>query len=474
MASTPDRSADTRRLHELTRQLLIKDVDAHEAALEELAELGDNRVVPHLVELTALDTVANNWPELGFPEIFRDKQPPYALTHPEVRWPGVNATLCELAEPEYRHERVAWLQWEHWYNQQGHIEPLDGFFDWKVELYRSYYPEVGHLLDTDPKHEDLDRIRWGACDRSVLHPLNAPTFLPASEATYLEDEDLIYGFVVDGQPYAVPRYLLFPHEMLNAKLEGVPLCLSYCTMCNSPILYNRRVGDTTYQFGNSGFTWNGNKAMYDEETMSLWNQQAGVPIAGEMLERYRESAFRLNFLPVTQAPWTEWADEHPDTRVLNRNTGYEYEYGFYRDYDGFIKTEYWDNPDILHPGITPEDGGLDEKEYVYGVEGDDGGHVYPVQAIEQNEPVTDTIDGDDVVVVTESSDVAIYQAPPLPIERRGDVLVDANGTQWRIEHDGLVTEQETKDRITGRHGLWLSFRPHYDEFVIVTGTDESD
>jgi len=464
MASRQD-TTDERRLTELLEQVLVKDVGKHERALSELAEVGDERVVPHLVEVLYLDTVANGWEKFGFPEIFRRKHPPRPLTHPEVRWPGIIDALCAIAEPDYDDRETAWLRWETWYTQQD-IEPLEGYLDWKIRFYRSYHPLVGHVLDTSPTVEGFEEIRWGSCDRSTLHPLNGPEFVPASETDYVEDDDLVYAFEIDGEAYAVPRFVLFPHEMLNAELNGRPVCLSLCTMCNSPILYDRRVDGRPLQFGSTGLIWRGNKAMYDEETHSLWNQQTGKPIAGDM---YAEGDVSLEYLPVTQTDWGEWLADHPETAVLAPDTGYDYDYEYYRDYDGFIKRHYWENEDAQHPGVREPEDGLGGKTYVYGVESGEGLGVYPVDSIRENEPVVDAAGGGDVVAVMESGDVAVYEAPALPVEREGDELVDADGGRWRIAHDGLYRDGEILDRIAGRHGLWLSFRPHYENYTVVTG-----
>ncbi|MFB6297729.1 MAG: DUF3179 domain-containing (seleno)protein [Salinirussus sp.] len=462
MVSHARDTADESRLTALLDRLLVKDVDEHAAALSELAGVGDERVVPHLVELCYLDTVANDWAKFGFPEIFRRKHPPRPLTHPEVRWPGVVETLRAVADPDYDDPETAWLRWETWYTQQ-EIEPLEGFMDWKVRLYRSYHPLVGQMLDVSPTVEDFHEIRWGSCDRSTLHPLNGPDFVSAAEADYLREDDLVYAFEVAGQAFAVPRFVLFPHEMLNAELAGRPLCLSLCTMCNSPILYDRRVEGHAPEFGSTGLVWRGNKAMYDERTHSLWNQQTGEPIAGEM---YVADA-SLDFLPVTQTDWETWLADNPETAVLAPDTSYDYDYDYYRDYDGFIKRHYWENGGAIHPGVRAVDGILDGKTYVYGVETDDGLRVYPAESVRANEPVVD--DGGDrtLVAVVVAGDIAVYEAPSLPVERDGDALVGADGSRWVIATDGLHGDGGTLDRVPGRHGLWLSFRPHYDEYTVV-------
>jgi len=482
-------NGDSERLRGLTERLLTRDADAHAAAIRTLAQVGDERVIPHLVELMVIDSIANDWGEFGFPAVLRERDPPRYLELPEVRWPGVGDALATLAEPSFDSHH-AWVEWETWYSQQD-IEPLEGFDDWKRRLYRSFLPPVGGLLDCDPTDFDMQGIRWGNCDRSFLAALNAPEFVPgaavaaagadntgsdgaAAPKRYLSDDHLVFGFEIHGTPYAVPRWVLFPHELLNAVLDGVPVALTYCTLCNAPILYDRRVGDGDVRtFGSTGLLASGNKVMYDEETETLWDQHAGTPIGGDTLAA--DPDLSLDQVAVTQTEWGEWNAEYPDTLALDIETGYGYDYSHYEGNVGFFE-HYWNREEIVQPGVRRKDDRLPEKESVYGISGDDPDEVWavPIDALRGRDGgvVPVEVDGRSVVALLDpTGDVAVYEAPPPPVERdedNGIALVDADGTRWRLSRDELRSEAgATRDRIPGRHGLWFAFRTHYDTAHVI-------
>ena len=453
-------------LHDHVEQLLVRDADAHAAAIDALAEHGDERVVPHLLEVLVIDAIGNDWERFGFPEVLRDRDPPRYLDLPEVQWPGVRDALSELAGPDFDSEH-AWVEWESWYSQQD-IEPLAGFDDWKLRLYKSYLPPVGGLLDAEPRTFDLQDIRWGNCDRSFLAALNAPDFLSGDhpDAEYLDADDTVFGFEIAGDRYAVPRWVLFPHELLNVVLDGVPVSLTYCTLCNAPILYDRRVGDQTdgrhdvLTFGSSGMLAAGNKVMYDEETETLWDQHAGVPTAGHYLDSSPDLV--LDQFAVTQTTWAEWQAEYPDTRLLDPETGYDYDYQHYDDHIGFFR-HYWNNEDAIQPGVRQADGELPEKADVYGLVSEAASEVWVVPVEDFDDPLVADVDGRAVVAIRDGTgDVAVYEAPPAPVEWQGAVLVDADGTEWTVERNELHADGATRERIPGRHGLWFAFRTHYD------------
>ncbi len=454
------------RLRELGEALLTRDRDAHARAVGELAATGDERAVPYLFEVAVIDSIANDWAGFGFPEVLRERDPPRYLELPEVAWPGVIDALGELAPPDYDAEH-AWIQWETWYSQQDLALP-PGFDDWKLRLYKAYVPPVGSLLEAQPRSFELEAVRWGNTDRSFLAALNAPTFVRAAEAdAYLEDDHHVFGFEVRDEAYAVPRWILFPHELTNFTVGDVPLSLTYCTLCNAPILYDRRLGDRTLTFGSTGLLWRGNKLMFDEETESLWSQHRGDALAGPLFEQ----SASLDIRPATQTEWAAWRAEHPGTRVLDLETGFDLDYAHYEGNIGFFE-HYWTREDVVQPGVRTEDSELPEKAEVYGVTGGDPGsiRVYPVEAVREHGPFADEIDGRQVVVVIDNTDdVAVYEAPPLPVDRQEDSLVDGNGTAWQLRRDGLVANGNRRERVAGRHGLWFAFRTQYPNPTVVTG-----
>lgn len=454
-------------------RLLERDLDAHEEAVAGLADRGDERVIPHLVEVAQIDAVANNWARFGFPEVLRDGPTPRHLAFAETRWPGVINALRTLGEPDFDSE-IAWLQWETWLTQQ-QIKPLGGyeaFAEWKLDLFKRYHPLLGMVLDTEPRmdNETFAHLRGAVADIATLHALNTGRLRPAREDDYVGDGDLVFGFTVGGEAYAVPRWMIFPHEAMNVQVAGRALNLSYCTLCDAPVLYDRDVGGRTLTLACAGWLLHGNKVMYDDETESLWSQQTGTPLAGPA----RTEGHTLDRWPVSQASWAEWRAANPDTYLLDRETGYDYDYEYYREYDGFIARHYWDREDLLLPGLPANDTELGDGERVFGVQGETGRvHVYPVEAVAANEPVIDSVDGRDVVVLARGQGAAAYEAPPRVTGREGAQLLADDDTAWTIDDDGLYDDDGrlAYDRHVGMHARWWSFRPKYDDYVIVRGTE---
>jgi hypothetical protein len=209
--------------------------------------------------------------------------------------------------------------------------------------------------------------------------------------------------------------------LLNAELDGIPVSLTYCTLCNAPILYDRRVGDlatgshsfaggagthtsdagdSVLTFGNTGMLLSGNKVMYDEETETLWDQHVGTPIGGP----YQESDpdLFLDQFPVTQTKWGQWRSEYPDTLLLDVDTGYGYDYSHYDGNIGFLH-HYWNSEDVVQPGVESADDVLPEKASVYGLTSGSEAWVLPVDEPDDETVISGQAVGQEVVTLRDAT-----------------------------------------------------------------------
>lgn len=61
------------------------------------------------------------------------------------------------------------------------------------------------------------------------------------EASYLNDDDPVFGVDINGDARAYPLRIANWHEMVNDVVGGVPVSLAYCTLCGAGILFDGRV-----------------------------------------------------------------------------------------------------------------------------------------------------------------------------------------------------------------------------------------
>ena len=118
--------------------------------------------------------------------------------------------------------------------------------------------------------------------------------------------------------------------------------------------------------------------MYDHQTESLWHNLTGEPVVGSLAN----SGIKLKVLPVVISPWERWLHEHPETIVLDINTGYERDYTPGKPYG-----DYFARPDTMFPA-SPRDARLPPKAYVFALRIGDHAKAYPLAKITKFIPPT--------------------------------------------------------------------------------------
>ena len=160
---------------------------------------------------------------------------------------------------------------------------------------------------------DWGEIISGGPPKDGIPALSGPRFAPAAQETRLSDrEPVITVDIGDGTPRAYPiRYLIW-HEIVNDEVGGVPVAVTYCPLCNSAMVFDRRVDGTALEFGVSGKLRHSDMIMYDRQTESWWQQAVGVGIVG------RHTGAELVQLPSWMESWGEFRRRSPQGLVMDQ------------------------------------------------------------------------------------------------------------------------------------------------------------
>ncbi|MHA1113348.1 MAG: DUF3179 domain-containing protein [Alphaproteobacteria bacterium] len=145
--------------------------------------------------------------------------------------------------------------------------------------------------DFDKRSVPLEEIIDGGPSKDGIRSIDAPKFVPVADETPIADSEPVIGLVLAGEARAYPlRYLMF-HEIVNDVIGEVPVAVTFCPLCNSAIVFDRRVGGRVLEFGTTGKLRNSDLVMYDRQTESWWQQFLGEAIVGEL------TGTRLEILP---------------------------------------------------------------------------------------------------------------------------------------------------------------------------------
>ena len=166
---------------------------------------------------------------------------------------------------------------------------------------------------------DVGEVRAGGPSRDGIPALDAPAFVPAALADW-DDQAIVIGVALGGEARAYPLPVLVWHELVNDELGGVPILVSYCPLCGTGIVFDRRVGPREHRFGVSGLLYRSDLLLYDRETESLWSQILAEAVTGS------SEGQRLEIVTSRMLPWKLWRERYPETTVLTTATGHRRNY----------------------------------------------------------------------------------------------------------------------------------------------------
>ena len=167
---------------------------------------------------------------------------------------------------------------------------------------------------------DFEDIISGGPPKDGIPPIDNPKFKPVSEVSNLADTEPVIGLIVNGEKKAYPLQVLMWHEIVNDEIGGVPVSVTFCPLCNTTIVFDRRLDGRVLDFGTTGKLRFSDLVMYDRQTETWWQQFLGEAIVGEL------TGARLDIIPARIESYANFKERAPDGLVLvpsgsNRNYG---------------------------------------------------------------------------------------------------------------------------------------------------------
>lgn len=262
----------------------------------------------------------------------------------------------------------------------------------------------------------------------------------ADETPELRAHDEVLGVEIDGQARAYPLNVLNRHEVVNDDF-GDPLLVTYCPVCRSGVVADRRVDGEAHTFGVSGLLYGANLVLYDEETETLWSQLWATAIRGELVGE------RLDLLPARTTTWRRWHEEYPDTEVLLPppasgtvvgDVSLNYDLDIYGERERVAERypEYGPLGDLEW-----SDTRLRRRDLVVAVVLGETVKAYSRNDVRGGDPINDSIEGVPVVVTYAGDDTMVAY----------DRRVDGDVLRFETDEDGdLVADGSRWNRLTGR------------------------
>jgi hypothetical protein len=321
----------------------------------------------------------------------------------------------------------------------------------------------------------LTEIISGGPPKDGIPAIDKPRFETVEAAgRWLKPKEPVILFEQTGEARAYPLQILIWHEIVNDTVGGVPATITFCPLCNTAIVFDRRLEGRVLDFGTTGRLRFSDLVMYDRQSESWWQQITGEGIVGDLTGK------RLTYLPAQIISWEMFQSTFPKGKVLSKNTGFPRTYGAnpYVGYDDVSSSPF------LYSG--PRDTRLRPMERVVTVSlrGEDA--AYPFATLERVRVVNDSVGGMPIAVIFEkgvtsaldrssiagSRDIgtaAVFlrrlEGRTLTFAREADRVIDQQtGSGWSILGQataGPLRGKKLTPIVSGQHFWfsWAVFRP---------------
>ena len=170
---------------------------------------------------------------------------------------------------------------------------------------------------------DYSDILSGGPPKDGIPSIDSPKFIPIHQASdwIKPQEPVILLPDINGESRIYPIQILMWHEIVNDRIQGKPVAVTYCPLCTTGVVFSAQVGDMHLDFGVTGLLRYSNMIMYDRYSESWWQQATGAALAGKF------TGENLEILPSLTLSFENASAGHPDALVLSRDTEFMRAYG---------------------------------------------------------------------------------------------------------------------------------------------------
>ncbi len=320
------------------------------------------------------------------------------------------------------------------------------------------HPEIDSLyLDMTAINQSVD---WHK-------PLESPIWQKGNAASHMKEDDTVIGILINGEPYALPWWIMKNHHIANLTLGNQAILVTLCELCGSGSAFKPEINGQKMRFLQHGI-YKGTWFMRDEKTSSFWLPFEGKAFYGTLKDSV------LTNVDTYQIAWKTWLEENPTTQVLYDSQSKRKGHGSkeYFGYDRIPKTYRGTLPDSISTALPMFD-------IVLGVGSDGIYKAYSMTDLDKaGKVLEDTLpDGSPVVVLHKPNTTMSGAFLPsiegnalsFTTDDKSHIVDTQTGSQWN--YLGKCVEGELKDSqlpsyffITKEWYGWYGYHPTTDVY----------
>jgi hypothetical protein len=294
----------------------------------------------------------------------------------------------------------------------------------------------GWKTNTEKALIELHELKKGGPPKDGIPSIDNPKFTSVEEAdSWINEKEPVIVLEYNKQARAYPLQVMIWHEIVNDRINGDPILVTFCPLCYSALVFDRTVNGKTMEFGVSGFLRHSDLVMFDRETETLWQQFTGKAIVGDYV------GTTLDQIPSQIISFEQFKNSYPNGKVLSRETGYDRTYGAnpYTGYDDINNTPLF--------GAGNDDDRLPPMEKVIGVKLEDHQKAYPYSITRKEQVINDSVGEIPLLIIHTDGATSALDAPKIAESKESGStgafsrILEDKKLHFSIENGQIVDEE---------------------------------
>lgn len=223
--------------------------------------------------------------------------------------------------------------------------------------------------------------------------IHEPVFVPAREAAFVLDDDLVIGVAQGKTAKAYMAADLTQHGSVDDQMPDGPIEVTWCSTCGTGAVFRAEIKGRRLHFEYDSMV-NANEVHRDVETGSRWQQSTGEAISGPL------KGSKLTLYPFVLTTWKAWRARYPNTVVLKPMPGYAERIPIMRARQ---KQSLFSGEGAAPAGSFSRDDRLRPREMIAGLAVGDETMAFPLAQLRLARVVNERVGGVPVVVIHQPS-----------------------------------------------------------------------
>lgn len=205
-------------------------------------------------------------------------------------------------------------------------------------------------------------------------------------------EKLVVGIYQNGEARAYPIQLIGYHHQVRDSVGGIPVMVTYCTVCRTGRVFSPFVDGKNETFRLVGMD-HFNAMFEDATTGSWWQQATGEAVTGSLKGK------QLEEIPSEQMSLAAWIRKYPNTKIMQADSDFEEEYDHMKSFDkGKSKGQF----------TRRDSSSWNEKSWVLGVTVNGHSRAYDWNDVVSARVINDTLGRVPIVVSVEPDSASFH------------------------------------------------------------------